>query len=164
MLNAIVEIAPHRLVSGGELSQRFRPAMPFIHCCRFSSATVAGAQALAIIEGAANATAALMKLVSGYFDRSQRAKGWLIVATPCSAVASVDRAGQFNAGGAAVADGRPDRQGTAHQSTRDALLAAGAGGPPWPPHGLHRSMDHAGAVAGPLVAALLAAGWSVREK
>ena len=57
-------------------SDAIYPLLPLFFAATFA----VGAQALGIIEGAANATAALMKLVSGYFyDRSQRAKGWLII-------------------------------------------------------------------------------------
>ena len=143
-------------------SDAIYPLLPLFFAATFA----VGAQALGIIEGAANATAALMKLVSGYFyDRSQRAKGWLIIgytlpalSRPLNALASSTPVVLLLRMGDRIGKGL-------RTSPRDALLAAAV-----PAdrrglaYGLHRSMDHAGAVAGPLAAAaLLAAGWSVRE-
>ena len=143
-------------------SDAIYPLLPLFFVATFA----VGAQALGIIEGAANATAALMKLVSGYFyDRSQRAKGWLIIgytlpalSRPLIALASSTPVVLLLRMGDRIGKGL-------RTSPRDALLAAAV-----PAdrrglaYGLHRSMDHAGAVAGPLAAAaLLAAGWSVRE-
>ena len=143
-------------------SDAIYPLLPLFFAATFA----VGAQALGVIEGAANAAAALMKLVSGYFyDRSQRAKGWLILGYTLPALA---RPLIALAGSAPIVLllRMGDRIGKGlRTSPRDALLAAAV-----PAdrrglaYGLHRSMDHAGAVAGPLVAAgLLAAGWSVRE-
>jgi MFS family permease len=131
-----------------------------------SSVLMAGPKALGIIEGVAEATASLLKLFSGVLvDRSRRAKPWIV----------------FGYGIAGL--GRPliafvtswpwllvirfaDRVGKGvRTSPRDALLAAAAG----PERrglafGLHRAMDNAGAVVGPLVAAvLLGAGLGLRE-
>jgi len=143
-------------------SDAIYPLLPLFFAATFA----VGAQALGIIEGAANATAALMKLVSGYFyDRSQRAKGWLIIgytlpalSRPLIALASSTPVVLLLRMGDRIGKGL-------RTSPRDALLAAAV-----PAdrrglaYGMHRSMDHAGAVAGPLAAAaLLAAGWSVRE-
>lgn len=138
------------------------PLLPLFFAATFA----VGAQALGIIEGAANATAALMKLVSGYFyDRTQRAKGWLVLGYTLPALSRPL---------IAFASSTPiilllrmgDRVGKGLRSSpRDALLAASVD----PDRrglafGFHRSMDHAGAVAGPLVAAvMLAAGFTVRE-
>lgn len=143
-------------------SDAIYPLLPLFFAATFA----VGAQALGVIEGAANATAALMKLVSGYFyDRTQRAKGWLVIGYLLPAISRPL---------IAIAGSAPvvlllrmgDRIGKGlRASPRDALLAASV-----EPHrrglafGFHRSMDHAGAVAGPLAAAaLLAAGWSVKE-
>lgn len=131
-----------------------------------SSVLMAGPKALGIIEGIAEATASLLKLFSGVLvDRTRRAKPWIV----------------FGYGLAGL--GRPliafvaswpwllairfaDRVGKGVRSSpRDALLAAAAG-----PNqrglafGLHRAMDNAGAVVGPLIAAvLLGAGLGLRE-
>jgi MFS family permease len=126
----------------------------------------AGAQTLGLIEGIANATAALLKLASGaLYDRFPRAKGWLVagyglpaVARPLIALATSTTV----LGVLRVAD----RIGKGLRSApRDALLARSV----VPERrglafGVHRSMDHAGAVIGPLLAAaLLAWGVGLRE-
>ena len=126
----------------------------------------AGPRALGVIEGAANATAALLKLLSGaLYDRFPRAKGWLVagyglpaLARPAIALAT----SAWTLGVLRVAD----RIGKGLRSSpRDAMLARSV---PAEQRGLafgvHRSMDHAGAVAGPLAAAaLLGAGVGLRE-
>jgi MFS family permease len=126
----------------------------------------AGPRALGIIEGLANATAALLKLVSGaLYDRFPRAKGWILAGYGMPALARPAIAFATSAvtlGVLRVAD----RIGKGLRSApRDALLARSVD----PSRrglafGVHRSMDHAGAVAGPLVAAvLLAGGMGLRE-
>jgi MFS family permease len=126
----------------------------------------AGPRALGLIEGLANATAAVLKLVSGaLYDRFPRAKGWLIagyglpaVARPLIALATSTTAlGLLRV---------MDRIGKGLRAApRDALLARSVA----PERrglafGVHRSMDHAGAVVGPLAAAvLLGAGVGLRE-
>lgn len=124
-----------------------------------SSVLMAGPRALGVIEGIAEATASLLKLFSGVVvDRTRRSKPWIV----------------FGYGLAGL--GRPliaivsswpwllvlrftDRVGKGLRSSpRDALLAASVG----PERrglafGLHRAMDNAGAVVGPLVASLLLA-------
>ena len=138
------------------------PLLPLFFAATFA----VGAQALGVIEGAANATAALMKLVSGYFyDRTQRAKGWIIwgYALPALARPLIAFAGSVPV---VLVLRMADRVGKGLRSSpRDALLAASVdANRRGLAFGFHRSMDHAGAVVGPLVAAaLLAAGWSVRE-
>ena len=143
-------------------SEMLYPLIPLY----LSSVLMAGPRALGIIEGIAEATASLLKLFSGVVvDRTRRVRPWLI----------------FGYGLAGF--GRPliafvsswpmllvirftDRIGKGlRASPRDALLAASAG-----PNmrglafGLHRAMDNAGAVAGPLLAALLlSAGLGLRE-
>lgn len=131
-----------------------------------TSVLMAGPRALGIIEGIAEATASLLKLVSGVLaDRTRRTRPWVI------------------GGYALAALGRPliafatswpillvirfaDRIGKGLRTApRDALLAASVA----PERrglafGLHRAMDNAGAVIGPLAAAaLLAAGVPLRE-
>lgn len=131
-----------------------------------ASVLMAGPQALGIVEGAANAVAALMKLISGaLYDRTQKAKPWMLLGYALPAIGRPL---------IALATSVPvlmvlrlaDRVGKGlRTSPRDALLAASV-----EPEkrglafGFHRSMDHAGAVIGPLVAAaLLAAGWSLQS-
>lgn len=122
-----------------------------------ASVLMAGPRALGIIEGIAEATASILKLFSGVIvDYTCRTKAWIVF------------------GYALAGFGRPliafisswpfllvirfaDRVGKGlRTSPRDALLAASAG-----PDmrglafGLHRAMDNAGAVLGPVVASLL---------
>ena len=130
-----------------------------------SSVLMAGPRALGIIEGIAEATASLLKLFSGViFDYTKKAKPWIVF------------------GYSLAGFGRPliafvaswpmllfirfaDRVGKGlRTSPRDALLAASAGvemrGVAF---GLHRAMDNAGAVVGPLIASLLlAVGFSLK--
>ena len=136
-------------------SEMLYPLIPLY----LSAVLMAGPKALGLIEGVAEATASLLKLFSGVLmDRTRRAKPWIVV------------------GYGLVGFGRPliafvtswpwlmlirfsDRVGKGlRTSPRDALLAAAVG----PRHrglafGLHRAMDNAGAVVGPLVAWLLLA-------
>ena len=122
-----------------------------------SSVLMAGPKALGIIEGIAEATASLLKLFSGVIvDRTKRAKPWIVLGYGLAGV------------------GRPliafvsswpwllvlrftDRVGKGlRTSPRDALLAASI----TPDKrglafGLHRAMDNAGAVVGPLIAWVL---------
>jgi MFS family permease len=124
-----------------------------------SSVLMAGPRAMGIIEGIAEATASLLKLFSGVVvDRTRRAKPWIV----------------FGYGLAGL--GRPliafvaswpwllvirftDRVGKGLRSSpRDALLAASVDqGRRGLAFGLHRAMDNAGAVIGPLMASLLLA-------
>lgn len=126
-----------------------------------SSVLMAGPHVLGLIEGLAEATASLLKLWAGVMvDRSGTAKPWVV-------------AGYGLAGLArpliALVTGWPmllalrlaDRVAKAVRAApRDALLAAHiAPGQRGLAFGLHRAMDNAGAVIGPLLAwALLSAG------
>lgn len=136
-------------------SEMLYPLIPLY----LSSVLMAGPRALGIMEGIAEATASLLKLFSGVMvDRTRHAKPWIV----------------FGYGLAGL--GRPliafvsswpwlfvirfaDRVGKGLRSSpRDALLAASVS----PQQrglafGLHRAMDNAGAVIGPLVASLLLA-------
>lgn len=136
-------------------SEMLYPLLPLY----ISSVLMAGPRALGLIEGIAEATSSLLRLVSGVLvDRTHRSKPWILL------------------GYALAGFGRPliafvsawpwlllirfaDRVGKGLRSApRDALLAQNAG----PDNrglvfGLHRAMDNAGAVIGPLVAAFLLA-------
>ena len=117
----------------------------------------AGPAALGLIEGVAEATASFMKMASGWWsDRSSRRKP--IVAAGYS-IAALARPliGLAATWGQVLAIRFADRVGKGiRTSPRDALLADIV-----PPadrgraFGLQRAMDNAGAVAGPLLAALL---------
>jgi MFS family permease len=138
------------------------PLLPIFFAATFAS----GPQLLGLIEGAANATAALMQLVSGrLYDKTQRAKPWMIVGYSLPALARPLLA-VFTLWPVVLALRVMDRVGKGLRSApRDSLLAASV-----PAErrgfafGVHRSADHAGAVLGPLVAAaLIACGWSIRD-
>jgi MFS family permease len=118
-----------------------------------------GAVAVGVVEGAAEATAALLKVASGWLtDRWGRRKPLVVAGYGISGTARplVGLAGSWPA----VALLRvADRVGKGlRTSPRDALIADVT-----PPErhgaafGLQRAMDHAGAVGGPLVAAALLA-------
>jgi MFS family permease len=127
---------------------------------------MAGPAALGLIEGLANATAALLKLVSGtLYDRLPRAKTWMVAGYSLPALARPLIALTTSTGMLALLR-VADRIGKGLRSApRDALLARSV---PAAQRGLafgiHRSMDHAGAVVGPVLAAvLLAQGVGLRE-
>jgi len=134
-------------------SEMLYPLMPLY----LASVLLAGPKALGIIEGVAEASSSIFKLVSGVIiDQTKRAKPWIVMGYSLAGL------------------GRPlisiasswtwvllirftDRLGKGLRSSpRDALLAESV-----PENqrgitfGLHRSMDNAGAVVGPLLAALL---------
>jgi MFS family permease len=126
----------------------------------------AGVVALGIVEGAAEATASLLKIVSGTVaDRVRRRKPLIIAGYAVSGVAR-PLIGFAVVWPMVLALRVVDRIGKGLRTApRDALIAdvtvAEARGRAY---GLHRAMDNAGAVLGPLIAtALLAAGLSVRE-
>jgi len=142
-------------------SEMIYPLLP-----AFLATLGAGPGALGFIEGVADATAGLLKVVSGYAaDRVGRLKeitlaGYVLanVLRPLTAVA--------NAWGQIFLIRFGDRAGKGiRTSARDALLAATA-----PARmrgrafGFHRAMDHAGAFLGPSVALiLLSCGLPMRQ-
>ena len=120
----------------------------------------AGPQALGVIEGVAEATAALVKIASGVWSDRVRRRKPLVVAGYAIAGAARPLIGLATGFPAVLALRFADRVGKGLRSSpRDALIADVA-----PPErrgeafGVQRAMDHAGAVAGPLVAAALLAG------
>jgi MFS family permease len=122
----------------------------------------AGPRALGFIEGAAEATAALLKLVSGvWYDRVRRAKGFVVVGYGVAAVARPAIA-LVTAWPALLVLRVLDRLGKGLRSSpRDALLAhAVPAAQRGFAFGVHRAFDNAGAVVGPLLAAALLA-WQV---
>lgn len=131
-----------------------------------ASVLMAGPRALGLIEGIAEATASLLKLFSGVLvDRSHRAKPWIVFGYGLASLARplIAFVGSWPW---LLALRFADRIGKGlRTSPRDALLAASV-----PAErrglafGLHRAMDNAGAVIGPLIAAgLLAAHWPLRD-
>jgi MFS family permease len=137
-------------------SEMIYPLLPL-----FLTATLgASATALGAIEGAAETTAALLKLASGWWsDRVRRRKplvlaGYGIASAVRPLVAFAASSGQV------LAIRLADRVGKGIRSSpRDALIADSVA-----PEvrgrafGFHRAADHAGAVAGPLVAFALLQG------
>lgn len=131
-----------------------------------SSVLLAGPRALGLIEGIAEATASLLKLFSGVMvDRTQRSKPWVVAGYGLAGLGRPLIAFVSQWPGL-LALRFADRVGKGLRSSpRDALLAASV-----PAErrglafGLHRAMDNAGAVVGPLLAAaLLAAGLPLRQ-
>lgn len=143
-------------------SEMIYPLVPLY----LASVLMAGPRALGIIEGIAEATSSILKLFSGVIvDRTRRAKPWVVAgyalagfARPLTALAT--------SWPGVLALRFADRVGKGlRTSPRDALLA---GSVPASRRGLafglHRAMDNAGAVVGPLVAAgLLGLGWTLQE-
>jgi len=136
-------------------SEMMYPLIPLY----LSSVLMAGPRALGLIEGLAEATSSLLKLFSGVIvDRTRRARPWVIVGY---GLAGLGRPLMAFAGSWPwlLAIRVADRVGKGLRSSpRDALLAASVGAE----HrglafGLHRAMDNAGAVIGPLTASLLLA-------
>lgn len=119
----------------------------------------AGPVFLGLIEGVAESTASLLKLISGIYSDRVRDRKKLVLAgysvssffRPLAAVASTPAFVLFIRFADRVGKG-------IRTSPRDALIADST-----PPaargkaFGFHRSMDHAGAIAGPLVATFLLA-------
>ncbi len=131
-----------------------------------ASVLMAGPKALGLIEGIAEATASLLKLFSGVLmDRRGHAKGWVAAGYGLAALA---RPLFYLASSwpAVLVLRFADRVGKGlRTSPRDALLAGAVDekrrGLAF---GLHRAMDNAGAVLGPLLAAwLLARGVALKE-
>jgi MFS family permease len=143
-------------------SEMIYPLVPLY----LASVLMAGPRALGVIEGIAEATASLLKLFSGVIvDRTRRAKPWVVSGYALAGFARPLIA--FATSWLGVLALRfADRVGKGlRTSPRDALLA----GSVEPAvrglaFGLHRAMDNAGAVVGPLLAALLLAlGWSLHD-
>ena len=131
-----------------------------------SSVLMATPRALGLIEGVAEAMGSLLKLVSGTLtDRTRTSKPWVLAGYGLAAVSRplLALAGHWPT----VALLRlADRLGKGlRTSPRDALLARAApAGQRGLAFGLHRAMDNAGAVIGPLLAAwLLAAQVPLRQ-
>jgi MFS family permease len=137
-------------------SEMITPLLPI-----FLTATLgAGPAIVGLVEGLAEATASILKLVSGRLaDRGVPAKS-LVVGGYTLSNALRPLIGLATGWGAVLGLRFLDRVGKGIRSApRDALIAAAAG----PDQrgrafGFHRSMDHAGSVIGPLLAfALLSA-------
>ena len=131
-------------------SEMLYPIIPLY----LSSVLMAGPRALGVIEGIAEATASLLKLFSGVImDRTRTAKSWIVMGY---SLAGFGRPLMAFAGswGWLLLIRFADRVGKGlRTSPRDALLAScAAPGQRGLAFGLHRAMDNAGAVIGPLLA------------
>ena len=140
-------------------SEMIYPLLPV-----FLTATLgAGAATLGAIEGAAETTAALLKLASGWWsDRVPRRKP-LVVAGYGLASAARPLVALAGTAGQVLAVRLVDRVGKGIRSSpRDALLAAAVpAAQRGRAFGFHRAADHLGAVLGPLVAFALLRGAGV---
>lgn len=143
-------------------SEMLYPLIPLY----LASVLLAGPRALGIIEGIAEATAGLLKLFSGVIvDRSRRTRPWIIFGYGLAGLGRPLTALVTSWPGL-LAVRFSDRVGKGLRSSpRDALLAANIN----PERrglafGLHRAMDNAGALVGPLLASLLlATGMALKE-
>lgn len=133
-------------------SEMLYPLMPLY----LASVLMAGPKALGIIEGIAEATSSIFKLVSGVIvDRTKKAKPWIVLGYTLAGIGRPLIA--FASSWIWVLAIRfTDRMGKGLRSSpRDALLAETVNeNQRGVTFGLHRSMDNAGAVIGPLLAAL----------
>ncbi len=134
-------------------SEMIYPLLPVF----LSTVLGAGALSLGIIEGVAETTASVLKLVSGIWtDRAGRRKPFVLAGYGLAGLVRplIGLAGSWIF---VLVLRFFDRIGKGiRTSPRDALIADAVA----PEHrgkayGFHRSMDHAGAVAGPLIAAAL---------
>jgi MFS family permease len=136
-------------------SEMLYPLVPLY----LASVLMAGPKALGIIEGIAEATSSLLKLFSGVLtDRTRSAKPWVLGGYTLAALGR-PLMGLTASWPAVLALRFADRLGKGlRTSPRDALLARAApAAQRGLAFGLHRSMDDAGAVIGPLMAAWLLA-------
>ncbi len=137
-------------------SEIIAPLLPIF----LTSTLGASARTIGVIEGAAETTASLLKLASGWWSDRARSRKPLIVAG--YALASLVRpfVAIAQSTGQVLAIRLLDRVGKGVRGApRDALLAAST-----PSEfrgrafGMHRAADHAGAVVGPLIA-MACLGW-----
>jgi MFS family permease len=113
-----------------------------------------GPAAIGIIEGVAESTASLLKLLSGWLsDRLRRRKELVVIGYAIAAVLRPLIA-LTTAPWQVLVVRFGDRTGKGLRSApRDALLAESSDQPTWGrSFGFHRAMDHLGAVIGPLLA------------
>ena len=143
-------------------SEMIYPLMPLY----LASVLMAGPKALGIIEGVAEATSSIFKLVSGVIvDRTKKAKPWIVIGYTLASIGK-PLIVIANSWLWVLAIRFTDRVGKGLRSSpRDALLAESVKEDQRGiTYGLHRSMDNAGAVIGPLLAAMfLSIGFSLQD-
>jgi MFS family permease len=136
-------------------SEMITPLLPIF----LTAALGAGPAIVGLVEGVAEATASVLKLVSGRLaDGGWRPK-WLVVAGYGTSNATRPLIGLAFGWPAVLALRFLDRVGKGLRTApRDALIAdATAPSTRGRAFGFHRSMDHAGAVVGPVLASVLLA-------
>lgn len=134
-------------------SEMLYPLMPLY----LATVLMAGPKTLGLIEGIAEASSSIFKLVSGVImDRTKKAKPWIVIGYLLAAIGRPLIA-IANSWTWVLCIRFTDRLGRGLRSSpRDALLAESvASNQRGITFGLHRSMDNAGAVFGPLMAAYL---------
>ena len=143
-------------------SEMIYPLMPLY----LASVLMAGPKALGIIEGVAEATSSIFKLVSGVIvDRTKKAKPWIVIGYTLASIGK-PLIVIANSWLWVLAIRFTDRVGKGLRSSpRDALLAESVKEDQRGiTYGLHRSMDNAGAVIGPLLATMfLSIGFSLQD-
>ncbi|CAM3736891.1 MFS transporter [Polynucleobacter brandtiae] len=143
-------------------SEMLYPLMPMY----LATVLMAGPKALGIIEGIAEATSSIFKLVSGVIvDRTKKAKPWIVLGYTLAGIGR-PLIVLANSWLWVLAIRFTDRMGKGLRSSpRDALLAETVQeNQRGITFGLHRSMDNAGAVVGPLLAAMfLSLGVPLRD-
>ena len=134
-------------------SEMIYPLLPVF----LTTVLAAGPQALGLIEGVAESTASLLKVASGVWSDRVRRRTPLVVAGYALAGAVRPLIGVAGSWPMVLAIRFTDRVGKGvRTSPRDALIAdATPLAQRGEAFGLQRALDHAGAVAGPLVAAAL---------
>ena len=143
-------------------SEMVYPLLPLY----LSSVLLAGPKAMGLIEGIAEATSSLLRLVSGVvFDKTRKAKPWLIFGY---GIAGISRPliSIISSWPALLLIRFADRVGKGLRSSpRDALLANSTNKKNYGlVFGFHRAMDNAGAIIGPLLAAMfIAIGLSLKN-
>lgn len=143
-------------------SEMIYPLLPVF----LTSVLGAGPAALGIVEGIAESAASFLKLASGFIsDRVRRRKYWVVGGYFLSNTARplIGLAGSWPG---VLALRFIDRIGKGlRTSPRDALIAESTPSDyRGKAFGFHRAADHAGAVAGPLLAALLLDGFNLELK
>ncbi len=131
-------------------SEMITPLLPLLLTTQMGG----GATTVALVEGTAEAAASLLKLVSGWLaDRTGRHRGLVLGGYLLSNTAR-PLIGLAPAWGAVLSLRFLDRAGKGLRTApRDVILTAGvAAGDRGRAFGVHRAMDHCGAIVGPLLA------------
>jgi len=117
----------------------------------------AGKEVLGLIEGIADSTASLVEIFSGYFsDKSGKRKQFVIAGYGISSLVKVAIALSTTWWQVLIARGLERVGKGIRESPRDALIASSTGAEVrGKAFGIHRAMDSAGAIIGPIIAYLI---------